>query len=250
MSDLTAKRALVTGATSGIGAATARAFAAAGARLVLSGRDRARGEAVAAEIVAGGGEARFHRADLRDSGACDALVAAAVQSLGGLDILVNDAGVFHRGDVATIEPWAWRETLAVNLDAVFFLSRAAVRLMHDRGGAIVNVASDWALTAGEDAVAYCAAKGGVLMLTRAMALDHAREGIRINAVCPGEVETPMLTEGVADLEAARARWAEAVPLGRIASPEDVAEAILFLASPRARHMTGSALVIDGGAGAA
>jgi len=250
--DFAAKVALVTGATSGIGAATAAAFARAGARVVLGGRDRDRGTAVAAGIEAAGGEALFVVADVADPRACDRLVAATVERFGGLDILVNCAGIFRRGAVEALNDDDWRATMAINVDGPFYLSRAAVPRMRARGGgAIVNIGSDWSLVAGEDAVAYCASKGALLQMTRAMALDHARDGIRVNIVCPGEVDTPMLAAEAVErgesIEEARANWGAAVPLGRIATPEDVADAVLFLASDRARHVTGAALSVDGGA---
>jgi len=239
---------LVTGATSGIGAETARAFARAGAALMLSGRDRGRGERVLAEL--GDARAELLAGDLRDRAFAERLVEAAHERLGGLDVVVNNAGILHHGAVDETSDAVWLETLAINVNAVFYVSRAAVKRMRGRGGVIVNVASDWALVAGPRAAAYCASKGAVLQLTRAMAIDHARDGIRVNAVCPGEVETPMLETEAAELgldyDEARRAWAAQVPLGRIASASDVAGAILFLASSLAAHVTGVALPVDGG----
>ena len=248
---LAGRRALVTGATSGIGAACARALAGAGCRVVVSGRDAGRGEAVCREIAAAGGEAHFVAADLRASEAAEGLVAAALERLGGLDVLVNAAGVIHRRDAPSTTDEAWRETLAVNLDAVFYACRAAWPVMLGQGGGvIVTVASDASMIGAPRMAAYCASKGAVLQLTRAMALDGARRGIRVNAVCPDEVATPMLESEARQLgrdpEAFLAEAAEGIPLGRIAAPEEVADAVLFLASERARFVTGTGLVLDGG----
>jgi NAD(P)-dependent dehydrogenase (short-subunit alcohol dehydrogenase family) len=243
---------LVTGATSGIGAATARAFAGRGARVMLSGRSERRGRHVMGEIAAGGHEASFLAGDVREAAFCRHLVDETVDRLGRLDVLVNNAGVSRPGTVEEIGEAEWRETLTVNLDAAFHLSRAAVPVMKRQGGgAIVNIASDWGLVAGERAVAYCASKGALVQLTRAMALDHAREGIRINAVCPSETDTPMLDSGGAhdgvDPQERRRIYAEALPIGRIATPDEIARVVVFLASDDASFMTGAAVPVDGGA---
>lgn len=248
------KGILITGATSGIGAAAARRFGAAGGRVVVSGRHQMRGAAMAAEIEDAGGEAHFIAADLTDSAACEGLVAAAAERLGGLDVLVNAAGIIHRKDAAETSDAEWRETMAINLDAVFYLSRAAVRLMKPRGGGvIVNVASTASLTASDGMAAYCAAKGAVMLLTRAMARDHGGDGIRVNAVCPGDVITPMLEDEAHQIGVEpAAMYAESVagtPLGRIGVPEDIAGAILFLASDDAALVTGAGLVLDGASSA-
>jgi meso-butanediol dehydrogenase/(S,S)-butanediol dehydrogenase/diacetyl reductase len=219
--------------------------------VLLSGRDRERGGGLVDESAAAGGEAHFVAMDLRQAGACEALAEAAAERLGGLDVLVNNAGILHRGSAEETGEAEWRETMAVNLDAVFLLSRAALPLMRRQGGgAIVNVASDWGLVGGERAVAYCASKGGVVQMTRAMALDHAGDGIRVNAVCPGDTDTPMLdaefrAAGL-EPEAGRRQAGRAIPLGRVATPLDVAGVILFLASDAARYITGAALPVDGG----
>ncbi len=242
------KSVLVTGATSGIGAAAARAFAAAGARVLFTGRSLSRGAAVAASID---GDAQFVAADLLDAGACARLVAEAVSRFGGLDVLVNNAGVIHRVSAPETSDEQWRETMAINVDAVFYLCRAAIPVMEKQGGgAIVNVASDASLIAAPDMAAYCASKGAVLQLTRAMAIDHAAQGIRVNAVCPDNVDTPMLEEEARQLGAAYGDYLAAadaaIPLGRVAQPEDVADAVLFLASDRAAMITGIGLPVDGG----
>ena len=245
------KGILITGATSGIGAAAARRFGAAGGRVVVTGRNHERGGALVAEIAGCGGEAHFIAADLADSAACERLVAAAVEHLGQLDVLVNAAGVIFRADATETSDAEWRETMATNVDAVFYLSRAAVRLMKPQGGGvIINVASTASLYGAGGMAAYCASKGAVMLLTRAMARDHGGDGIRINAVCPGDVITPMLEDEAHQIgmEPA-AMYAESVagtPLGRIGVPEDIAGSILFLASDDAGLVTGAGLVLDGG----
>lgn len=242
---------LITGATSGIGAATADLFASEGARLVLTGRNEERGRVRLHRVRKLGAEALFVRGDVREPGFCEKLVQAALDRFATLDVLVNNAGVLHRTDALHTTDAQWRDTLAVNLDAAFYLSRAALRIMVAVGrGVIVNVASDWGLVGGEQAAAYCASKGGLVQLTRAMALDHARSGVRINAVCPGDTDTPMLDSELQgrdiDLEEGRSEYARAIPLGRLGTPDEVAQAIRFLASPQASFITGAALPVDGG----
>ncbi|MDX1499817.1 MAG: SDR family oxidoreductase [Woeseiaceae bacterium] len=241
--------ALVTGASSGIGAAVAIAFAEAGWSVMAAGRDENRLEEVADvsdEIATWVGE-------LADSGDCDELVADTIDEFGNLDCLVNSAGVYPRGNVEATDDETWRDTLAINLDVPFYLSRAAVPHLVKTAGSIVNIASDWGLRGGDRATAYAASKGGLILLTRSMARDYAADGVRVNAVCPGSVDTPMLTadaraEGL-DVDEFLAREAEESPNGRIADPEDVAALVLFLASDAARHLTGTAIPIDGGLGA-
>ncbi len=250
--NLAGKIVLVTGASSGIGAAVARAAAAAGAKLMLSGRSRDRGEGVARDIAVAGGRAEFLAGDLTDPAFADRLVEATADRFGRLDVLVNNAGIIHRATVDRTTDAQWHETMAVNLHAVFYLSRAAVRRMQLQGGggAIVNIASDWGLVGGRDALAYCASKGAVVQMTRAMALDHARDRIRVNAVCPGDTDTPMLEgefrQGGVERAAALAAHGAAVPLGRVATPEEVAQAVVFLASDAAAYITGAAQPVDGG----
>lgn len=247
---LAGKSVLVTGATSGIGEATAHAMAAEGARLTLSGRDASRGRKVEAAVLAAGGEARFIVADLLEAGAADRLVVATVEATGRIDVLINNAGVAfrHRADTCTDEEWA--TVMATNVTSVFRLCRAAIPHMRKQGGGvIVNVASDWALVGGRNAFAYCASKGAVAQMTRAMALDHAREGIRVNAVCPGDTETPMLEAGAVARGAGanwQAQYGEGLPLGRIAQPNEIARGIVFLASDDSACMTGAMLTMDCG----
>ncbi|MDH3305203.1 MAG: SDR family oxidoreductase [Gammaproteobacteria bacterium] len=238
---------LVTGASSGIGAAIAIAFAENGWDVMAAGRDEGRLEEVAdlsAKIVTWSGE-------LGGSEDCDELVRDTIDEFGQLDCLVNNAGVIVRADVADTSDEDWRYTMAINLDVPFFLSRAALPHLLGAEGSIVNIASDWGLRGGERAAAYCASKGGIVLLTKAMAIDYAREGLRVNAICPGDVETPMLAaeadEQGMELDAYLEEAAEESPNGRIATPEEVAELALFLAGDAATHITGTAIPIDGGA---
>jgi 2,3-dihydro-2,3-dihydroxybenzoate dehydrogenase len=249
--DFSGAAVLVTGGTSGIGAAIARAFGDAGAAVLLTGRDAERGGQVAADIASDGGKAEFLVADVTDKGACGRLVDMALDRFGRLDVLANNAGIIHSGDAVETTDEQWNETIAVNLTAAFRMSRAAIPAMRQQGGgAIVNIASDWALVGGRNAVAYCASKGGLLMMTKAMAMDHAQENIRVNAVCPTEIMTPMLTgefraAGITDQEGLAA-LAGTIPMGRVGTPEEVARAVLFLASDQASFITGVGLPVDGG----
>ena len=213
---------------------------------MAAGRDEGRLEEVADvsdKIVIWSG-------DLAESEDCDELVADTIDEFGSIDCLVNSAGVIVRANVADTSDEDWRFTMGINLDAVFYLSRAALPHLLKTTGSIVNIASDWGLKGGERAAAYCASKGAIVQLTKAMAIDHALDGLRVNAVCPGDIDTPMLVseaveEGI-DLEEHLAQAAEASPNGRIGTPEEVAALIVFLASNAATHITGTAIPIDGG----
>lgn len=249
--DFDGRVALVSGATSGIGAACARELALRGARVVLSGRSAERGARMLEELRAGGGEAELVPGDLRDRGFCDRLVAETLTRFGRVDVLVNSAGIWITASTLETTEEQWDATLETNLSALFFLSRAALRAMRRQGsGAVVNVSSDWGLVGAPGAAAYCASKGAVILLTKAMALDHAQDGIRINAVCPTDTDTPMMHDdfrqrGVSASDGMR-ESAESIPMGRMATPLEVARAVCFLASDAAGLITGVALPIDGG----
>lgn len=237
---------LITGASSGIGAATAIAFAEDGWSVMAAGRDEGRLEEVAdvsENISTWAGE-------LEDLADCEELVADTIDEFGAIACLVNAAGVLNRGSADDCTADEWQDTLAINLDVPFFLSKAALPHLLKAEGSIINIASFWGLKAGKRAVAYCASKGGLIMMTRAMALDHAADGLRVNAICPGGVDTPMLVgetlEQGKDVDAFLADVASGSPNGRIANPEDIAALIQFLASDAARHITGTAIPIDGG----
>jgi meso-butanediol dehydrogenase / (S,S)-butanediol dehydrogenase / diacetyl reductase len=245
------KVVLVTGSTTGIGEACARVFAESGARVMVSGRNQERGRAVAQSIQAAGGSAQFAAADLRAASACERLVAETLDRLGGLDILVNNAGILYTANALDTSDEQWLDTMAVNVNALFYLSRAAVRHMQAAGkGAIVNIASEWGLNGEANHVAYCASKGAVIQITRCMALDHARDNIRVNSVCPGEIHTRMVDEILAkrggDLEHHLRELAAGIPMRRLAHPSEVARCVHFLASDLASYVTGANLPVDGG----
>jgi NAD(P)-dependent dehydrogenase (short-subunit alcohol dehydrogenase family) len=245
------KVALVTGATSGIGAACAHELAARGARVMLTGRSARRGAEVLEALRGAGGDGAFVAGDVRDRAFCTRAVTETVERLGRLDVLVNNAGISLAASAPETSDGQWDAILETNLAAAFFLSREALRPMLAQGaGAIVNVASDWGLVGGERAAAYCASKGGLVLLTRAMALDHAKQGIRINAVCPSDTDTPMMHEdfrqrGVSPQDGAR-EASEGIPMGRMATAAEVARVVCFLASDAASFVTGVALPVDGG----
>lgn len=246
-----ANAAIVTGASSGIGAAVVRALAAAGFRVLAAGRDEARLARLAATLAdVTQADVTSWAGDLGSAQDCRRLVDDGVRQFGRLDLLVNNAGIYLRGTAEETGDEAWRDTLRINLDAPFFLSRAALPHLRESRGAIINIASDWGLQGGRKAAAYCASKGGLVLLTKGMALDHAREGIRINAVCPGDVDTPMLvnaavSEGLSHEESLR-RYGSDSPSGRVTTAEEVASLVVYLASPAAAQITGAAIPMDGG----
>jgi len=242
---------IVTGATSGIGAAIARGFAASGASIMLTGRNQKRGQRLVAECTELGAQTDFVPGDATSSEFASLLVARTRERFGTVDVLVNNAGVLHIGNAEETADSVWRHTMSVNVDAAFFMSRAAVPVMRaQHRGAIVNVAGDWGLKGAPRVVAYCVSKGALVQLTRAMAIDHARDGIRINAVCPGDVDTEMLDE-LSQLENVeddklRATRMDASRNGKLASVEDVANAVMFAAWEGSPHITGIMLSVDGG----
>ncbi len=242
------KVVLVSGASSGIGRATARALGAEGARLVLAGRRRERLNEVAAACTARGGAASVATGDVRDEAVCAAWVAAAVDAYGGLDGLVNAAGVIGNGGIATTAPAEWDRVMDSNLRSVFLLSRAATSELVKRKGTIVNVSSVAGPRAYPGVLAYCVSKAGVDALTRCAALDLAPMGVRVNAVNPGVVVTELhtVTGAVADYPAFLERSKSTHPLGRPGQPEEIAATILFLMSDEADWITGATLPIDGG----
>lgn len=241
---------LITGGSSGIGKATALQFAGEGATVALTGRRRDRGEATVREIAAAGGRARFFEADHTRFDDCSRVVQAVVDDLGRLDVLFNNAGIVTRGTAEETSEADWQRTFDINVTAVWWMSRLVLpHMRHQGGGVIVNNASHWGVVASERAAAYCASKGAVIQLTRAMALDHSREGIRINAICPGDVMTEWRLESDLAWVKAAGDMAKAggyLPIGRIASPREIARAVLFLAGDDAAYVTGATLVVDGG----
>lgn len=240
--------ALVTGATSGIGRACALRLAADGFAVVVGGRSAERAAEVVDEITAGGGTATTALGDVAEPGYGDAAVAATVAAHGRLDVLVNAAGVITRSDAEGTTDDEWHRVMSTNVDGLFRASRAALPAIRAAGGGtIVNISSTNGLVGGAGLAAYCASKGAVTNLTRAMALDHAAEGIRVNAVCPGAVDTRMLySEGSGTVEEVRAKNLPDIPEGRIPDGSEVAELVAFLADDRSRHITGANISIDGG----
>lgn len=244
--------AIVTGATSGIGAAIAGALADQGHALLLVGRREAAGQAMAERFRADGVPAAFHAADLTDRSAPDAIVQAALAAFGRVDALINNAGVLIQGAAEDTTDADWDRLMDINLDSVFRMSRAVLpALWAQGGGAIVNIASDWALVGARGALAYAVSKAAVAQLTRCMALDHAQDGIRVNAICPGDTDTPMLAAGITGAARAErvAEYGAAIPMGRVGTPDDIAGVAAFLVSDAARYMTGALIPVDGGASA-
>jgi NAD(P)-dependent dehydrogenase (short-subunit alcohol dehydrogenase family) len=243
------KVAIITGGTSGIGLATAQLLSHEDARVVLMARNQSRGQAAVDQIAATGGQAIFVPGDVGLAVDCQRCVA--VETYGRLDILFNNAGVIYvnRNLVETSEE-EWDATLGSNLKSIFLMSKFAIpRIAESGGGSIVNNASIFGLVGGSGVAAYCAAKGGVITLTKAMAIDHASQNIRVNCICPGSVDTPLLENEMKDLggvEAQLPKFAARHPLNRIASPDEIARAVAYLASEDASFVTGIALPVDGG----
>ncbi len=244
--DFSGQRVLVTGGTRGIGRATVEAFLDAGARVAVNGRSaRSTEEAVSRMSL----EAVAAPGDVGRVADCRAIVDTAVAQLGGIDILVNCAGVAVNGDAETVSEAVWDETLDINLKGTFFMIQAALPHLREARGNVVNLASDAGLIGEAGLAVYCASKGGIVNLTRALALELAPD-VRVNCVCPGYVDTDMVRRDVieasADPAATEAAIKATAPLNAMGRPEDIAQAILYLASASARFVTGSALQIDGG----
>jgi NAD(P)-dependent dehydrogenase (short-subunit alcohol dehydrogenase family) len=253
MGILSGKTALISGGASGIGKATALLFAEEGAAVVLADINSTGGSQAAGQIQETGGRAIFVPCDVTQAEDCHRAVQATLDAFGALDILFNNAGVIRRADVVGTSEADWDLVLDVNLKSIFLMSKYAVPVMaRAGGGAIINTSSGWGLRGGAKAVSYCAAKGAVVNMTRAMAIDHGPQNIRVNCICPGDTDTPMLRDEARQLGQAQDSFlAEAAqrPLGRYAQPEEIARAVLYLASEAASYVTGSALVIDGGGSA-
>ena len=239
------KVAVVTGASSGMGAATARALASAGAQVNLIDIDKKGAEETAqktgSEIFIG---------DVSNSEFCDLTIDSIVQKQGQVDILVNAAGIILRADALETNDDNWKRIMEVNVDGVFFMCRSALRhMVNKKSGAIVNFGSIWGDVAASGVTAYCVTKGAVHQLTKALALEHAEDGIRVNAVAPGEVNTPMIKAG-RDKPPTGDELQEladaTIPIKRLAEPEEIAEVVLFLASEKSSYMTGSIVPVDAG----
>jgi len=250
---LEGKVALITGAGSGMGRAAAELFASEGARVVVTDVVDDAGNATVAAVRAAGGDATYVRADVSTWADCQAMVKCATDTYGGLHVLYNNAGIFPADDGGVLDTpeSTWEKVMEINLKGVWLGCRAGIPAMiASGGGSIVNVASFVALMGAATAqIAYTASKGGVLSMTREIAVEYARRGIRANSLCPGPIQTPLLEELLSDPER-RARRMVHIPMGRLGLAEELAKAALFLASDDASYMTGSQLVVDGGITAA
>jgi NAD(P)-dependent dehydrogenase (short-subunit alcohol dehydrogenase family) len=247
---LAGRAAIVTGGTSGMGRATALLFAREGAMVAVGGRDEERGRDVVGAIRRDGGQAILARGDVRSAADCRRIAEETLAAFGRIDVLFNNAGVFFPHTVPDCTEEEWDLTVDVNLKGTFLMSKAVLpHMIARRNGVIINNGSGWGLVGGDAAASYCASKGGVVLLTKAMAVDHGRQGIRVNCICPGDVDTPMLP---ADAKSRGQSWEEYLkgavnrPLGRIGTPDEIARAALFLASDDSSFMTGATLVVDGG----
>lgn len=251
---LAGKAAVVTGAASGIGRAIARRFAREGASVTVADRESTGGEETVALIQAAGGEARFASCDVANPAAVEAMMNDAARAHQRLDVVVNNAGIGTRGRAEEVSVEDWNRVLAVNLSGVFYGCKYAIpHLRRQGGGAIINVSSAYGIVAAPQTAAYCASKGGVIMLTRQLAVDYSAEGIRVNALCPGFVDTDMgghrgaLPSPQREIaQANREANAALQPIGRQAHPDEIAAAALYLASDEASFVVGATLTVDGG----
>lgn len=245
---LTGRVALVTGGTSGIGAATVRELITHGAQVMIAGIEDEAGAAMVAELCSahGANTARYVHADVSVLAEVETMVAATEKAYGRLDVLVNNAGIGNYGETPDLAPEQWHRVLDINLNSIFYGCKFAIPLMRRQGGgAIVNIASISGMAADYGFTAYAASKGAAINYTRALALDHARDHIRVNAVCPGLIETP-LTAATLAVPAVRETWSANVPLSRPGRPEEIAKLVRFLASDDASYMTGAIIPVDGG----
>ncbi len=254
MSKLTGKVAIITGATSGIGKATALLFAEEGADVVVTGRRAELGHGLEREIRERGARCVFVEADHSQAEHCSGVVERTLAEFGRANILFNNAGIVTGGTAETTSEEVWNETLAINVTAVWRMSKLVLPYMRRQGGGvIVNNGSDWSVVAGRDAFPYIMSKGAVAMMTKAMALDYARENIRVNAVCPGDTLVDRWMEkgyfessDPVSIEEAMKESSAYIPMARFGKPEEIARAVLFLASDDSSFVTGHLLLVDGG----
>jgi meso-butanediol dehydrogenase/(S,S)-butanediol dehydrogenase/diacetyl reductase len=244
------KAVLITGGAGGIGKAAVRIFAREGARVMVSDLSEPGCRQICAEMEEQGCQVAYFCGDLTEKTYCENLVDQTVQTFGSIDILLNNAGVIPRGDILETSDEMWFSALNINLTAVFYLCRSAIVHMKEQGGgAIVNTSSTWGVYPGPGHLAYCTSKGAVAALTKNLGRDHAGDNIRVNAVCPNEVNTPMLKSGFAkrglDPEKAVEQLNATVPIGRIAEPEEIAEVMAFLSSDAARYIAGATIEVSG-----
>jgi NAD(P)-dependent dehydrogenase (short-subunit alcohol dehydrogenase family) len=250
MPRLSGKTAFITGGGTGIGRACALVFASEGAQVAIAGRRKEPLDRAAREIEAAGGRALAIECDVVDGQAVQSAIATVARQLNGLHIVVNNAGAIVVGSVEETSDKDWNLVMATNLTGTFIVSRAAIpELRQTGGGSIVNIGSYLGMAGRRQRAAYCAAKAGVMGLTRAMALDHAQDKIRVNCICPAMIETEMATQSLSkapDPEAARRQRIAEIPLGRLGKPEDVAMMAVYLASDESSWVTGVSLPLDGG----
>lgn len=248
--DLSGKVAVTTGAASGIGREIAKILAAAGATSVVLDIDRAKGRKTEREINAAEGNAFYFHCDVGSSAECQKVVEQIAEEFGHIDILVNNAGVIFRRDSVELDETEWDKTLNVGLKGIYLMSRQVIPYMiRQKSGSIINIGSGWSFKGGAKAVSYCASKGGVLNMTRAMAIDHGPQNIRVNCVCPGDIDTPLLRSEAQQLGLDYEEYLKEAadrPLARVGTPEDVAKAVLFFASELSPWVTGAHLAVDGG----
>ncbi|MER8390039.1 SDR family oxidoreductase [Mesorhizobium sp. M1380] len=250
MTGIEKKTAVITGAAGGIGQAISRQFVANGFRVVAGDADQAGLDRLEAELNRTGQNVWSKAGDLRNKAYCEDLIEYSAQATGRLDVLVNNAGIITRGNILETTDNDWERTFEINLTSIFHTCRKAIRHMKGHGGgAIVNIASCWGLYPGPGHVAYCTSKAAVAAFSKCLGRDHAGDGIRVNAVCPNEVNTPMLRTGFArrgfNTDTAIAELNNTVPLGRIAEPGDIADVVFFLCSDAARYIAGTAVEVNG-----
>jgi len=250
MERLEGKTALITGGSAGIGRASAILLAREGARVAITGRNEERGGEVVREIAEAGGEAIFMVSDVRFADPCRRVVDETLARYGRIDVLFNNAGVYFPKTVPDCSEQEWDLTIDTSLKGAFLMSKYTLPSMIERGsGVIIHCSSGWGIQGGDHAAAYCAAKGGLVVMTKAMAIDHGPQGIRVNCICPGDADTPMLPDDAKKRGISWERYLEGAsdrPMGRIGTAEEIARAVLFLSTDDSSFMTGAALVIDGG----
>lgn len=251
---LAGKTALITGGNSGIGRATAIRFAAEGAQVMIAARDERKADSTLQHIHAEGGSAAFAACDVRLPDECERVVTAAINHYGKIDILFNNAGIVPSGTVLDTRDSTWLDAFATNVHGTFYMSRAVLPgMIERRQGVIINNGSDWAVVGAQNATAYSATKGAIALMTKSMALDYARLGIRVNAICPGDTlvdrwraDWAQTGGAEAEFEAHLRIMGNDFPLGRVAAADEIARAVLFLAGDDSSYMTGHLLVVDGG----
>ena len=247
---LAEKVALITGGASGIGRATALLFSREGAAVAIADVNADAGQRVADEIAQSGGRAFFEPMNVTRAADCRRLAERTIREFGRIDILFNNAGIIRRATVLDLSPDDWDLVMAVNVKSIYLLSREVIpHMQRAGGGTIINTASGWGVAGGAKAAVYCASKGAVVLLTKAMAIDHGPQNIRVNCICPGDTDTAMLREEAQQLGEENSRFlAESAkrPLGRVGTAEEIAQAALYLASDASSFVTGTALVVDGG----